>query len=1077
MKGYGMNKHVFARLYSHKRIFSLLFVWVLLCTVNIANIGGGAALAQSPTLSGTIAYINRGDEIRLIDPAGNNDRLLWGVPQPDLFEITGVDWRPDASGLAFTSDYERTCSVFDSDVYTIQANGTNLQRLTNGPTCPELAAYPKGTVVVEVENQVSDQTIFIVYVEGAPNAKTVILNQGDVREVTFTDVADFGDGIFQRTSAAVGFSRWVDPSVAVDVVAGSTANATTRLVMRPNGHFKWSASHPSWRRDGTLIGFIQSEGVMVEIPANPGIGNAGTVLQLSDGSSLGSLLKYSPNADELLYVATSDYDIYHANLATGAASERVVIVPDNHLLYGMDWLPDGSGFIFAVGEGQFFDETINLYEYTFATDSATKLTNYSSEVAAHPSVSPDGQYIAFAYQNTIDAELAQIHIMARDGSTSWSLNVNGIWPDWSAAGGQNPTATPTNTPVVNPPTATPTNQPTVTATSTPIITPTPLPLTNLLQNGDFESGDLQGWFVPDDSTATTTEGIAFAGDHAAYFGGIDNADEFFYQQLDLPNTGTDGRLSFWVNQFSEESAEGADLFCAAIYDAATEELRFDLGCLDGVEALDSDYDEAGWWQAIYAFTDDDWATLRGKSIYLTFQMYTDDSLPSTVFIDNVLFQVGSESDPTPTPTPLPTNEPSAGRSWTAMLYIDGDNNLCDSYPPLVKRMEDELGSKIGPDGFLNIVVLIDHHPGFCNGQSNAIRYVIQPNGAYTDGVNRWDMGEINMGDPQTLIDFGNWAMQSYPADHYYMALDDHGGGITGIAWDDSNGHDQLTMAEVHSALQQITNDGQTKIDLFAYEACLMGLVENVYDISRFTEYVFSFSTISWTNNASYPSYFGDSRFTSATDGAALSDIIFEVYYNAVELPYVVSVVESQGMSTVQNALNAWATAVQNALGGNRAAINNARSAAQKVDANNDDQLTDDDAYIDLWDLADKMAQQGIAVTEGNALKGALEGAVRQVTYRPAHQQLSIDYSNAHGLTIFWPQSARSPYPYDEYISGLLYSSTESGMWDNFLNAYFGNDGRRGMSASIGPVNRRIAPDITLPNGELTNSIFLPLIAR
>ncbi len=1080
-----MNQATFSRTKGYKGALTLFLALALLCTVSTEGFGGRQALAQAPNLPGTIAYINQGDEIRLIDPAGGNDRLLWAVPQPELFEITGVDWSPDANSLAFTSDYERTCSVFDSDVYTIQPNGTNLRRLTNGPTCAELAAYPKGTVTVEIENQVSDQTFFIVYVEGAPSAKTVILNQGDVREITFTDVADFGDGVFQRTSAAVGFSRWVDPSVAVDVVAGGTASATTRLVLRPNGHFKWSASHPSWRRDGAMIGFIQSEGVMVEIPANPGIGNSGNLVQLGDGSSLGSFIKHSPVANEILYVQNIGFDIYRANLGTGAAGELQVTIPDTHLVYGLDWLPNGSGFVFAVGEGEFFDETINLYEYTIATDSVVKLTNYTSEVAAHPSVSPDGQYIAFAYQTTIDAEFAQLHVMARDGSESWSLNVNGIWPDWSAAAGQNPTATPTNTTVATStptgtPTATatstPTNQPTATSTSTPVITPTPLPSTNLVQNGDFESGDLSGWFVPDDSTATTTDGAAFAGEHAAYFGGIDDADEFFYQQIDLPNSGNSGTLSFWVNQFSEETSEAVDLFCAAIYDAATDELLFDLGCLDGVEALDTEYDPDSWWQAAYEFSGDDWSALRGQSIYLTFQMYTDESLLSTVFIDNVLFQVGSGTAPTPTPTVTPTTEPSAGRSWTAMLYIDGDNNLCDSYPQLVERMENELGAKIGPGGFLNIVVLIDHHPTYCNGQSDALRLVVQPNGNYTDGVNRWNVGEINMGDPQTLIDFGTWAMANYPADHYYMAIDDHGGGITGIAWDDSNGHDQLTTAELHNALQTITNNGQTKIDVFAYEACLMGMVENVHDISSFTDYVFSFSTISWTNNASYPSYLGDSRFTAGTDGAALGDIIFDVYYKAVELPYVVSLTESSGMTAVQNALNAWATAVQSALGSNRTAINNARSAAQKVDANNDDQANDDDAYVDLWDLADKMAAQGVAVTESNALKAAIDAAVRQVNYRPAHQKLNIDYSNAHGLTIFWPQSARSPYPYDEYISGGLYSATASGTWDDFLNAYFGSDGRRGMSASIGPVDRRVAPDVQVP-GEQNNKIFLPLIAR
>ncbi|MEZ4618590.1 MAG: hypothetical protein R2867_24165, partial [Caldilineaceae bacterium] len=329
---------------------------------------------------------------------------------------------------------------------------------------------------------------------------------------------------------------------------------------------------PAWRRDGNAIGFIQSDAIMVGVPANPGIAHAGELIQLSDGSSFGSVIEFSPvDTNKILYAESIGFDIYLADLAAGTPSQLLVTIPDIHLLYGLDWLPDGSGFVFAVSEGEFFDETINLYEYTFATDSLTKLTNYTSEVAAHPSVSPDGQYIAFAYQPAMDSENAQIHIMTRDGSESWSLNVNGIWPNWGPSAGQNPTPTPsatttaTNTPVVTP-TPTTTTQPTATPTATPIVTATPLPANNLVQNGDFESGDLSGWFVPEDSTATTTDGAAYAGDHAAYFGGIDDADEFFYQQIDLPNSGNSGSLSFWVNQFSEETSEGVDLFCAALLD-------------------------------------------------------------------------------------------------------------------------------------------------------------------------------------------------------------------------------------------------------------------------------------------------------------------------------------------------------------------------------------------------------------------------------------------------------------------------------------------------------------------------------
>ena len=39
-----------------------------------------------------------------------------------------------------------------------------------------------------------------------------------------------------------------------------------------------------------------------------------------------------------------------------------------------------------------------------------------------------------------------------------------------------------------------------------------------------------------------------------------------------------------------------------------------------------------------------------------------------------------------------------------------------------------------------------------------------------------DLGELNMGDPQTLYDFIYWSMTNYPADKYFLILWDHGSG-------------------------------------------------------------------------------------------------------------------------------------------------------------------------------------------------------------------------------------------------------------------------------------------------------------
>lgn len=443
------------------------------------------------------------------------------------------------------------------------------------------------------------------------------------------------------------------------------------------------------------------------------------------------------------------------------------------------------------------------------------------------------------------------------------------------------------------------------------------------------------------------------------------------------------------------------------------------------------------------------------------------------YVYAVTISLISSGTPTPEePAPVPDQPtPTNKRAWTAILYLDGDNNLCDSYPGLIARMEKELSAKIGTGGFLHVAVLFDPSPADCQGQSATTRYLIQPNGVYSDTVNRWNMGELNMGDPQTLINFATWAMENYPADHYYLAIDNHGGGISGIAWDDSNGGDNLTNPELFAALKEITKNGERKLDVFAFEACLMNMYENVYDLRQFAEYIFGFPTISFANNASYPSYLGDARFTATTNARTLGDILFDIYYAAVTNPYAVALVDTSKLDALHAEVNAWAGAVQAQLGTAVNAITMGRTNAQKVDANGNNSITDDDAFIDLWDLADKLALQGIAAPQADTLKSAIEAAVVRLAYRPAGPGLPLDYSHAHGLTIFWPKTASGSYT--PYVENQLYNSTRDGQWDEFLQAYFGpsaNSGRRGMQTTEGPIERLLATPANAP-------LYLPSIQR
>jgi len=164
------------------------------------------------------------------------------------------------------------------------------------------------------------------------------------------------------------------------------------------------------------------------------------------------------------------------------------------------------------------------------------------------------------------------------------------------------------------------------------------------------------------------------------------------------------------------------------------------------------------------------------------------------------------------------------KQWTFMVFMNADNNL--ELPAIKDFLE---MASVGSTDQVNIVVQLDLIPG----------------GLDLRNINLsedWDLGEVDMGAPQTLVDFANWAKQNYPAEHYALVIWDHGSGwwaktlqkiaIKSISIDDTSGS-EMDMLELRSALNSITNGGAEKLDIIGFDACLMGMIEIYYQIQPF----------------------------------------------------------------------------------------------------------------------------------------------------------------------------------------------------------------------------------------------------
>jgi hypothetical protein len=403
---------------------------------------------QAQTNTGTIAFVRPGgleaDEIWLIEPDGSNERRIWTVGQPDpngIFQISDLDWRPDAAELAFASDHEFACSLFDSDLYAIQPDGSGHRRITNGPLCAGLAGYAQGAVSVTVRNFTTLSPLF-VYVQGAPEVQSVLVPQGGSATVTFPNVADFGDGVLQQAVAIFGLDRWLAPIALVDVIPGQTVHAGT-IDVAGAGFRNFGAYVPSWHSDSSRLGYVlTSAGSMYGLPANPPAGYHGvSLLNLAQGEIPSSdVMDWGPApglANELLYASYLNSGIYRVTEGSDNTGTRLIETGIEQVI-DVQWLPDGSGFLYTqTGD---FRSNANIFHYDLASTDVTPLTAFTNEFAIDVSPSPDSQWIVFERSATIELTSGDLWIMRRDGTELQLLVENGLRPSWSLQEPQQPPA-------------------------------------------------------------------------------------------------------------------------------------------------------------------------------------------------------------------------------------------------------------------------------------------------------------------------------------------------------------------------------------------------------------------------------------------------------------------------------------------------------------------------------------------------------------------------------------------------------------------------------------------------------------
>ena len=164
------------------------------------------------------------------------------------------------------------------------------------------------------------------------------------------------------------------------------------------------------------------------------------------------------------------------------------------------------------------------------------------------------------------------------------------------------------------------------------------------------------------------------------------------------------------------------------------------------------------------------------------------------------------------------------KSWTLIAYLIGDSIRFDgTVIQYINQMEE-----IGSNSNINIVVQADYYE---ENDGNTIRYFIRNKS--TGGSELVEnLGEIDMGKPESLYNFANWAIENYPADHYSLVTYGVGNGWMGGLRDESD----MSLKGFQNSLQNINKNLGKKIDLLIMLSCYMGMIEVCYQIKDYVNY-------------------------------------------------------------------------------------------------------------------------------------------------------------------------------------------------------------------------------------------------
>lgn len=359
------------------------------------------------------------------------------------------------------------------------------------------------------------------------------------------------------------------------------------------------------------------------------------------------------------------------------------------------------------------------------------------------------------------------------------------------------------------------------------------------------------------------------------------------------------------------------------------------------------------------------------------------------------------------------------REWTAFVYMAADNDLSQWADSDLVELE-----SVGSDDELAIIVQLD------KPSVGAKRLYVQ-NGS---SAVLQDLGITDMCDWHTLSEFLEWGIRYYPAERYCVILWDHGTGWTGTVqrsfgtdWSSGN---KLSIADgdLRKAVATAHQYTGETIELFAFDACLMQMVEVLRELYGYAQVCVAPQTVCPLQGFKYDSIFstiksypGIGVYDLAANMVALN---VEYYTNVQAVAF--SAVDVDDIVNLQQATDRMIDAVV-LSDPQQYPFNSIRDEVQTLPVFGYPEPGD--VYIDFGDFI-RLSDAALRSSESQQLYNVYADAVI------ASGSWGPEYSNTTGLSVWYPFEYLFFKQLVDHYGQLLWAQSR---WRAFLNWYYDSD--------------------------------------